>query len=175
MRHLGASSIVLFVLVAVSLGVVLNEIDVLGAQESTQEPRKQDGPEKYATFEETAQAAGFTLPSISAPGWSFKGPAYVQKSTPAGSNTTNYAVQINFERQDLGSHIEFFLTPEGNHPDNMPETVTLADGREVRFGRQDNQVGVRWNEGGRSITAITFTSDAFTEADFLSALATLKY
>jgi hypothetical protein len=56
----------------------------------------------------------------------------------------------------------------------MPEPVTLAKGREVRLGRQGNQVGVKWNEGGRSFTASTVTSDRFSEADFLLVLASLK-
>jgi hypothetical protein len=184
MRYLRASSIVLFVLAAVSLGAVLNEVGVWGAQEPTQEPtqeatqqpRKPDGPVKYATRDEAAQAAGFTLPSTSATGWSFKGPAYVDKITAPGSNPRPFiSVQMAFEKQDVGI-IELYITsPEGPPEASMPETVTLADGRQVRLGRKENSVGVKWNEEGRSITATTTTSDAFTEADFLSALATLRY
>jgi hypothetical protein len=71
--------------------------------------------------------------------------------------------------------LKLFITSPGGPPEaSMPEPVTLANGREVRLGRQGNQVGVKWNEGGRSFTASPVTSDRFSGADFLLALASLK-
>jgi DNA-binding CsgD family transcriptional regulator len=163
-------------LLALALGVAVMERRA--GQSETRQPDQErltaDGTRGYDTPAQAAQAAGFDLPSVSAPGWATMSPVIVQKSQrqPSGGLVS---VLMAFQSRNSGGQIELLITSPGGPPEaSMPEPVTLANGREVRLGRQGNQVGVKWNEGGRSFTGSTFTSDTFSEADFLLVLASLK-